>query len=300
MELTGRVSVTSTLATLTKNPSLKSGKLRPMAGSHSTCSVENCSREVTARGYCKLHWKRWRKYGDPTFYPKRILNSEKQCAVPSCNKPVNKGGFCRRHYTSWYMHGDAEYVDRAKFWVCTITGCARRTRSQSCPYCETHYYRLRRTGSLARRTPDRATHCVQCGKYRGETEGRYCSPRCNTRALRGIVEAERVRACPVCGTTIESSAREDKVFCSVICREHCAGSRVNLDVLGARDNWKCHICGRKVKRKNASADHIIPVSRGGRTSMENLALAHLSCNARRGAGRIPAQMRLAITAINTQ
>jgi len=29
------------------------------------CSVDGCDREVNARGWCKSHWTRWRKYGDP-------------------------------------------------------------------------------------------------------------------------------------------------------------------------------------------------------------------------------------------
>lgn len=30
------------------------------------CSVAPCTRRAGARGYCAMHWKRWRKHGDPT------------------------------------------------------------------------------------------------------------------------------------------------------------------------------------------------------------------------------------------
>lgn len=30
-----------------------------------TCSVEGCGRSHCARGYCQMHWTRWRKYGKP-------------------------------------------------------------------------------------------------------------------------------------------------------------------------------------------------------------------------------------------
>ena len=29
------------------------------------CSIEGCGRPVDARGWCKAHWKRWRRHGDP-------------------------------------------------------------------------------------------------------------------------------------------------------------------------------------------------------------------------------------------
>lgn len=29
------------------------------------CSIENCGKEVFARGWCRSHWTRWRRHGDP-------------------------------------------------------------------------------------------------------------------------------------------------------------------------------------------------------------------------------------------
>ena len=29
------------------------------------CSIEDCDRPAAGRGWCKMHWKRWRKSGDP-------------------------------------------------------------------------------------------------------------------------------------------------------------------------------------------------------------------------------------------
>lgn len=62
--------------------------------------------------------------------------------------------------------------------------------------------------------------------------------------------------------------------------------------IAERDKWICHICGKKVNRKNMSIDHLIPISQGGEHSKKNVRLAHLSCNQSRGAGRIPAQLFL--------
>ena len=49
-----------------------------------------------------------------------------------------------------------------------------------------------------------------------------------------------------------------------------------------RDERTCWLCGGRVHRKNATMDHIIPVSLGGAHSLDNLKLAHRHCNQARG------------------
>lgn len=71
-----------------------------------------------------------------------------------------------------------------------------------------------------------------------------------------------------------------------------AQEAIDLDCLYKRDRKYCGICGKPVKRKQASIDHIIPISKGGSHTYDNVQLAHRQCNYRRGIGRIPAQTRL--------
>jgi 5-methylcytosine-specific restriction endonuclease McrA len=56
-----------------------------------------------------------------------------------------------------------------------------------------------------------------------------------------------------------------------------------------RDKWICALCGQPVDPslknphpQSKSIDHIIPVSKGGAHTMENVQLAHLVCNIRKG------------------
>lgn len=49
-----------------------------------------------------------------------------------------------------------------------------------------------------------------------------------------------------------------------------------------RDGSLCHLCGLYVGEDEESADHIVPVSQGGRSTVDNLALAHRHCNYARG------------------
>lgn len=68
--------------------------------------------------------------------------------------------------------------------------------------------------------------------------------------------------------------------------------KINPLDIAERDGWRCHLCNRIVSRSTLSLDHLIPIVYGGPHIAENVALAHIRCNSRRGAGRLPAQLRL--------
>ena len=44
----------------------------------------------------------------------------------------------------------------------------------------------------------------------------------------------------------------------------------------------CYCCGKSIRVKESSLEHVIPESLGGRTVIENLALSHKECNEKRG------------------
>lgn len=45
-----------------------------------------------------------------------------------------------------------------------------------------------------------------------------------------------------------------------------------------RDNYTCQYCGKQDSTENLSIDHIIPRSRGGRSTFENCCVACVTCN----------------------
>ena len=62
------------------------------------CSVAGCGRPATGLGFCSLHYKRFKKFGDP-FYV-RPLKKDQPCCVEGCMNLVgDKGshGMCRKH-----------------------------------------------------------------------------------------------------------------------------------------------------------------------------------------------------------
>jgi len=69
--------------------------------------------------------------------------------------------------------------------------------------------------------------------------------------------------------------------------------RFNRRNLFARDRHVCQYCGVDFPPSQLSFDHVVPRSRGGKTTWENIVSCCLGCNARKG-GRTPkeAKMRL--------
>jgi HNH endonuclease len=48
-----------------------------------------------------------------------------------------------------------------------------------------------------------------------------------------------------------------------------------------RDDYKCRYCGKQLTRFTATLDHVHPVAKGGKNSLENLVTACLECNSKK-------------------
>ncbi|MCO6430484.1 MAG: HNH endonuclease [Deltaproteobacteria bacterium] len=61
----------------------------------------------------------------------------------------------------------------------------------------------------------------------------------------------------------------------------------------ARDNFQCQYCAKELGAREATLDHVLPRSQGGRTSWENIVCCCSTCNRRKG-GRTPQQARMTL------
>jgi HNH endonuclease len=66
-------------------------------------------------------------------------------------------------------------------------------------------------------------------------------------------------------------------------KRHVRFSRFNIY---ARDNNTCQYCGRRLPRPELNLDHVIPRSRGGTSTWENVVCSCHNCNRRKG-GKTP-------------
>lgn len=120
-------------------------------------------------------------------------------------------------------------------------------------------------------------------------------------------EAQKIHPCPVCG---EITTR--KKYCSVECSRKAANAMheakrrarvesalvdkdITLEKLYKRDHGICYLCGEKCDWEDKeerdgtiicgdrypSVEHVIPLSKGGEHSWENVRLAHRICNIRK-------------------
>jgi 5-methylcytosine-specific restriction endonuclease McrA len=69
--------------------------------------------------------------------------------------------------------------------------------------------------------------------------------------------------------------------------------RFNRRNLFARDNHRCQYCGRAFPENQLSLDHVLPRSRGGPTTWENVVSSCLRCNTHKG-GRTPQEARMTL------
>ncbi len=57
---------------------------------------------------------------------------------------------------------------------------------------------------------------------------------------------------------------------------------ITIEDIFIRDKGICGICSKLCIREDASIDHVIPISKGGAHIWDNVQLAHLLCNIRKG------------------
>jgi 5-methylcytosine-specific restriction endonuclease McrA len=98
------------------------------------------------------------------------------------------------------------------------------------------------------------------------------------------------------GDVTISTTRADIILPEVIALSHYdklpkKGMKLTKKNLFIRDSYTCQYTGDTVSTKNADIDHVIPKSRGGKTSWENLVVCSKNIN-RRKANKTPQEAGL--------
>jgi hypothetical protein len=79
------------------------------------CTVEGCERtDYKARGYCKMHYRRWLNHGDPNIVKRKVGGRPKgsvkyeECSI--CGGIHKARGYCGMHYAQM-MRGKLNNAD---------------------------------------------------------------------------------------------------------------------------------------------------------------------------------------------
>lgn len=108
-----------------------------------TCAEPDCHRDVYARGWCGMHYKRWLRTGS-TIRGAR----PRTCSFEGCDADAKTRGWCHGHYQQWRHRGkDASALTpRRRVGPCRVAQCDRRAHARD--LCATHYKRLILTGDV--------------------------------------------------------------------------------------------------------------------------------------------------------
>ncbi len=216
------------------------------------CKWKDCKNDAYCKGYCKKDYYKAKRHG---------LLPGAECSMVDCNVPAYRHGLCNTHNLRNERHGDPLVRKKAANGevcnsICFVEDCNNPGKAtyQNNIYCSTHHRRMGRYNDYdkilkpSKVTPEkRKLNTKNAQKTYSQTSyGRMRS--------RFAAAKRRILA----GGTSKYISKE--VFIEMWNRTNCA------------------ICGEIMTDDNKSIDHIIPVSRGGSNFMDNLQMAHLSCN----------------------
>lgn len=216
--------------------------------SERTCAVPGCARPHAAKGYCHLHWNRWRIHGDPLITMKgkahKVKHTEDGLRVcKKCGEPQPLSAY----------HRDKKASDgyRAQCKACRNSYMAG-------------YYVANREARVAYEQ-DRRTN--QAEHMRALDMARY--ERSKDKRIALASEFVRLRRARLAG------AKSDRGVTIMSLRardgDNCCYCGVALDFRRGKR-------GDGIAPNRATLEHVLPLSRGGSHTFDNTKLACHCCN----------------------
>ena len=144
------------------------------------CSIPGCEKIHEAKGYCKVHYRSFFKYGDPLHVEKVKAQREKAreeretkkaaqpkrmsrkgtCSYQGCDKPIQCRKLCATHYSRWLRNGHCELIYKKNelkdLDECLAINCTKKPKRHG--LCDKHLINVKEL-----KTPYRAKIVKLCG-----------------------------------------------------------------------------------------------------------------------------------------
>jgi hypothetical protein len=128
-----------------------------------TCSVEDCGLRVMARGWCRKHYERWSRTGDPLKVRKPGRTPVGVCSIEGCGREYEGNGYCHPHNWRFKRYGDPQAAKPVRAWRnqqgCLVENCEGRYYARG--WCGRHYQAWRIYGDPTKQvyaSPGQALH----------------------------------------------------------------------------------------------------------------------------------------------
>lgn len=159
-----------------------------MAEAKSTraCGVEGCDQSSRARGWCSMHYARWKSTGATGAATPKVgpRVQPEACSIDGCSNLSHCKSWCKTHYERWYTSGhplgkpcrgcgehfEGQFYCHSCKPMCSVTGCPDRVNARG--LCSRHYMRVIYNGQGHGGNP-----CKTCGNPT-DGKGRYCGDAC--------------------------------------------------------------------------------------------------------------------------
>lgn len=105
-----------------------------MANAIRKCSIDGCEKgEPIVRGWCKRHYRRWQRHGDPLAGGSyKSKPSSPFCTIDGCKGKHFGRGWCNKHYQRWQKYGDPLHDVNRQFSDPEESFAYRTKRSGEC------------------------------------------------------------------------------------------------------------------------------------------------------------------------
>lgn len=85
------------------------------------CKAAGCDKQANgmggARGFCAMHYQRWKANGDPSVVQRTATLRGVVCSVDGCGKGAASLGLCEMHYQRQKKHGDVNRGHQRQSWL---------------------------------------------------------------------------------------------------------------------------------------------------------------------------------------